>query len=516
MEDPGDETTGTSASDTEMDFTQTLTLANNNSTFDQTEEIPTKEIVYHDVTEEIGPIQPIDRTEEIPVFGMEGSAHERRVAKEGARGLWNVSYIIILFILGYVGYSILIKGPSKQHQQTRQAMINADRLLNQGRYERALEEFEKLYEGDPTSQEYHLRYAVLKLQLEGDTFLPRKLLEQLLESPDTNTRVRANIGMGLAHLMDNELGLAEFRFKEARAMDERFFPPVINIGIKDMMTGNWKGTLASMVEASTIAPNHIMIGLSLVRANIEYGKAIHNPGYFKKANDIIDIITKVHGIYHQEALLFRIYIETLSDDKIAARKTMLKFLDSNPLITEEYRYNLFIYRPFLNWKTLSSYCSEIIASLEDDQYTKAFEAFCLSKAEEYSIALKVIEDARDRAPTDPLVQSIYAYILQKMNLKTESSVALTTARKNNVEEKLVAPNVLQARFCETEQNWTCAIEEWERVLKKRPTDVAALTGAGMANLQMKKMDQAVSYVNRALSVTDDYVPLQILKSEIGK
>tara|TARA_B100000749_G_C18450166_1_gene476209 strand:- start:43472 stop:45202 length:1731 start_codon:yes stop_codon:yes gene_type:complete len=516
LEDGPEETTGTSNA-TDIDFTQTLTLATDHAEGDLTEEIPVKEIIYHDLTEELDPIAKNKNSgQSIPSFGVEGNPAAHARAEQAAKPLWVIVGLVVLIVAGFVGYRTLVKAPADRKNRFIAQKRVAAEFLKQGRYNLALEKYEQLYDSDPSDKSIYLQYATLKLQLEKDTLLPKKLYGNLIQDPVNPIRARANLGLGLAHLMDNELGLAENSFREALSIEPNLHAGHLNLGIKEMINGNWKGALQEFSRAENLQNRHPIVLLNLIRANVEMVKLSGGNKFINKAYQKIGALKTMGTFYTQEALLFKIYLDLYRKANVDTEASLKEFLDSNPYISENYKYNVFVNQQFIDWKALSSYCSEIIANIVESHITKAFEAFCLAKSDQLSIAKTVIEDAINRSPRDPLVNSVFSYILTKLGLDVESSVALSTALRNNSSGEFALPSILKARLCARSGDWDCSKEEWNKVLQKQVDNVAALTGIGEAHLELGEGDLSLQFLNRARAIGDDYVPLQVLQSKLER
>ena len=279
--------------------------------------------------------------------------------------------------------------------------------------------------------------------------------------------------------------------------------------------GNLEEALESFKKAYEMKPGSPMVQLNLIRAYVELAKS-GKKQHLSSAEKLVNVLMQKGGIYQQEAYLMQLYIYLLKNQKDKLESSLAGFLDQNPFLSEGYRYNLFMNKQFVSWKSLSSYCSEIIANIEDSFYAKTFEGFCQAKAEEYTIAKKVIQDAMNRAPGNALVQSIYSYIFMKMGLNAEASVTLGSANKSNTDNQFRLPHVMQAKFCADSSDWECAKKEWEKVLEKNLSDISALTGLAQVSFEKGDKSAAFRYMNKAKSISEDFVPLKVIESKLDE
>jgi hypothetical protein len=122
----------------------------------------------------------------------------------------------------------------------------------------------------------------------------------------------------------------------------------------------------------------------------------------------------------------------------------------------------------------------------------------------------MIENAVSQAPKDPLIQSLYSYILHSSSLEDGASVALGKALEFDMSGTYQLPLILQAQFCERQKDFDCSQKYWNQLITKNPNNLTALAGLAQRALDVGDNAQFTSILVRGLTVSPDYKPLRRL------
>ena len=233
----------------------------------------------------------------------------------------------------------------------------------------------------------------------------------------------------------------------------------------------------------------------------------------KKAQKLLEPIAEKQQSYYQEALLGIAYIQ--KEEGTLEPALIQKILDSDPYLTNQHNYPVWIDRDHYSWLELLPLCQKIYSAEKMDQLFVSLYAYCLSRAKLYEKAILMIKKAESADPESALVKSLHAYMAHLVNLKNDSAQILGYALKFNGDRRYVLPYILQARFCEQNQDLACAGENWAMVLKQNPHSLSGLGGIAFAKHKQGHFQEAEEYMNQGLLLSKGalYGPLLFLKRQ---
>lgn len=249
----------------------------------------------------------------------------------------------------------------------------------------------------------------------------------------------------------------------------------------------------------------------------------NNPNHISKIKEILYTMTQNPQTYYQEAMLALAYISLLEKQPNKTLSLIQKLLDTNPFLTEEYYYNVFIDRKIYTWPAWTKFCKEIYQSNKNNKFYITFYAYCLSRSGQFTLARQHIKKAHTIDGEDPLIKAIYAYTIytaaqhkNSNNTTSQFVFILSDAVDSNEDYNYFLPYIMQARFCEKNQDWGCAIRYWQMVLQNDPIS----SYAGIANVYYhKKMyKEARQYVGYGLehNFSKRYKPLLLVDRQLKK
>lgn len=124
---------------------------------------------------------------------------------------------------------------------------------NQGRLDKAIEEFEKLRKIEPESMDI-LRYSARLYHLSGDTKTAIKLLRKAVEMEPQNDQIHHSLA--LAYMSRKENDKAVESLKKALALSPKKDSYYFELGALMEKTGDFKGAIENMRRAIDINPLH--------------------------------------------------------------------------------------------------------------------------------------------------------------------------------------------------------------------------------------------------------------------
>ena len=220
----------------------------------------------------------------------------------------------------------------------------------------------------------------------------------------------------------------------------------------------------------------------------------------REAEYFLQEISKRPEDYYQEAMVGLIYVKSQVGKPVL--NLIEKLLDSDPGLTNGYYYNVYIDRKFYSWPELLPVCEKIYSTNKDNQLMITFYAYCLARAHRYELAQEFIKKAVLIDSRNVLIKSVHAYIAGFINLRDQSVLILGDAIQSNFDMKYMLPYILQAQFCEENEDWECAVQNWRLVLKNTPNSISSLGGLAYAKYNQGHYGEAKVYMERGFDIDD--------------
>lgn len=234
----------------------------------------------------------------------------------------------------------------------------------------------------------------------------------------------------------------------------------------------------------------------------------------KKIQNLLTKITKYPQNYYQEALVGLVYIKNKNNQDVSP--LIKNLLDTNPNLTNNYFYNIWVNKNIYSWQELLPFCKNIYSSHKENKLFISFYAYCLVRANNFELAQQFIKQAHIMDPKHALIKAVYAYITYAINLKDKSAELLGDAISINMNNQYILPHILQAQFLTNNLDWEQVIFEWKKVLKNNPNSISGLGGLAYAKYHLHLYTEAQEYINQGFSIdkTKGYSPLLFVSDSI--
>lgn len=475
-----------------------------------------KEIIYDSVRET--PHQNNTKAQEkIATYGYAGDRVVRQKAQETSRFLWVITGGILLAVVGFVLFKQYVAQPIRQHIAKVDHLEMGKEAIQLGNYPKALEHLKKAFEFNSRQPEIYIFLAPLLLQVEGQTLQAKRLLTELIKSRPSEVDVRAATAMAIAHMMDFEWQRAEIQLSEAISHQENYSPAWVNWGLLALEKSEWSAARERLAKGIYYGERDGAAYLMLAEAFVQQWQTQNNAELLKEAKSYLVKFIEKNSDYKQEARFFVVYLDLLMGQNVEERQ-LTQILDMDPSHTDLHRKNLFIRRERAGWKALNPYCQQLYRKTQHIPRGRAWLAYCLLRGGNKDEAKTAIDDAVAQAPKDPLIQAVYAYILQELNLEGQASVALGRALEFDRKREYRLPLILQARFCHEQGELECASDMWRSVLQLDKNSLAAVVGLSDINFKQQNLAEGKKLLERAKSLSRDksYRPLLELNATLLK
>ena len=443
---------------------------------------------------------------------QEKSVVLKRTNKKKAHTDWVIFFLIVVGV-----FSLIIYQKNKSSQAMRgetaplseQAHLGAD-YFSAGDYFKAFE----IWQDQQTqlNPSHSLAFRILKFQLKNDISEGKELVN--INNPEIINQEIQNLIKALVQLKIDKQKSASKLFKEILArqpspdIEQSAFANLALLAVRNKECDFFK----QYKESQFANKNIISFAFSFCLLESD-PKSLEGR---KKAQALLEGVVQNQGDYYQEALVGLAYIKYLKKEDPSA--WLKSLLDSNPYLTDTYRHNVFIDRKIYSWSEFVPFCKKIYSTGKENVIFITFYAYCLSRSDRYEQAEQFIKKVALSKPRDPLIKAQQAYIMSAQGSKGESVLLLGTAVRFNTERKYTLPYILQARFCEKNKDWACAVQNWQIVLEKNPLSVSGLGGLSYAKYNQGLYEEAEEYMTRGFSAdqTDLYSPLLFVQSQLEK
>lgn len=499
-------------------LTQTLTDLSDSDLTDEMHDdgflsSSTKEIVIHDVKEQGRTQTPNPIGGRYQPSQVQNTAIQRQVEKT-TRGLWAIT-LVVLVAVGIFITQKKISGSGGAGFESRPTLAglkqNVVSLVQTGHYAEALKELKSYFSDPNQAGDLAIYYGSLLIQVEGQTVLGRRLLNQVLSAKRPEAK-QAYTGLGVADLIDGQVDSAEDNFQKALSYDGSYVPALVNLSSVYLQKGDYGKAKTMAVKALRISPAQGEALLNLAEAQLYLYKSNNNLNELNSVGKMIKEFTDKNWDFRTELSFYGLYFDYLRNEKNLEEK-LRSYLDRDPQLTSDHRHNVFIYRGRSQWKVLSRFCEQMAEKIGDSARVATFVASCYAREGRWDQARRQIERAVNQAPRDPLIQAWYSYIFKESGDPEQASVILGRASEYNRRGEYVLPVLLQARFCQSNGDTDCARESWQKIYEFDMDYLPALAGMAWVNVKKKTFGEANKLVDRGLRISPDYIPLLELRQK---
>lgn len=469
-----------------------------------------REVVIEQIVEETTFSRGSESRNQVKTYGSSQDKALDKKANKAARSLWTVTVLLLVGVVGVILYTRFISSPLRKEKQLNAWVDEAREWQGIGFYEKALALYEKAYSLGVKKFPSLVDLALLKVQVNGDTASARQMLTEI-QTSSRDDRVKIEKVRGLSYLVEGDSQKAEegfLRLKRSGPVDPS---NDMNLASALLMGEKYEETVTLLKSLLETGASESAISLMLSEAYLGLAQE-------ESQSEPIDLAIRQLGEhisrtddYGQEARVLRAYISTSFGNHSLHESIVTQILDRDPHETNDFFHRLDIYRGHVDWPRISRWCLQLGRGTEVSARLTGLHAYCMIRAGDRDRAKRVIQDAVAQAPRDALLQGLYAYILNEVGLGDQASVALGRAIKMDRKKELQLPLILQARFCEEQNDQECALQSWLDVIKVEPSSLAAQAGIGLIHMNNRNFVEAKKYLEIGMLKSSNYKPFLKLR-----
>ena len=359
-----------------------------------------------------------------------------------------------------------------------------------GNYLQALKMWEK--EENALSQDNELLFKTLRFQLNNNIFQGEEIIKRYENrNPDLKKMIRALIQLKTGDSQSaGQLFIELIDSAQSQDVKKAAFA---NWALLSAKTGNCE-FFKKYMEDEFGNKNLISFSFSLCLLQSQSATADQK----MKAESFLQVISQKPQDYYQESLVGLAYIKSQKGEPILS--LIVKLLDSDPELTKNYYYDVYVDRKIYSWPQLLPLCKQIYSTDKNNRFLVTFYAYCLVRSYHHELAQQFIKQAVLIDSKDVLIKTIHAYIVSSINFKDQSVLILGDAIQSNSDMQYVLPYILQAQFCEENEDWDCAVQNWQLVLKNTPDSISGLSGLAYAKYSQGHYEEAKAYMEHGFGV----------------
>lgn len=431
-------------------------------------------------------------------------------SKKTLKPLWIISplTLIVITVVSFLIFNQQIKPKEESESSTDQ---NGYIYFSVGDYSKAIEIFKEQEKKNKLKPEDKLLLQILKFQLNDDISQTEKIIDVNTDMAPEEKEIIA----ALVQLKNGNSKSAEESFNNLIIQNDHS-QEIKNISLANLALLSAKQGKCNFFNRhrNNLSKHTNLIQFAFSMCLLQSNNLL--PTQQQKAENILQKITRKPKDYYQEALVGLAYIKHKNGDPVSP--IIENLLDSNPYLTENYHYSIFIDRKIYSWTQLLPLCKKIYSAQKNNKLFISFYSYCLVRSQNYELAQQFIKQASLSDSKDVLIKSVHAYITDIINLKDYSALILGDAIQANNDRKYMLPYILQARFCEKKEDWECAIQNWSLVLNDTPDSLSGLGGIAYAKYNQGHHAEAQEYVNHgfALNSETSYSPLLFVSAMLEK
>jgi tetratricopeptide (TPR) repeat protein len=466
-----------------------------------------KEIVIHNVQEQTHTSHPLGAGRFSTAQGQ-STAIQRQV-ESTTRGLWIVTMVVLLAVAAFIVQKRMshIGTVAPTSLSSLKQVVMAD--VQTGQYAEALRELKAFFPDPSQSGEMAIYFGSLLVQVEGQTVLGRRILNQVIAQHRPEIK-QAYTSQGVADLMDGQLDSAQDNFDKALAIDPGYNPAIVNAASVALQRGDYMRAKNLALKALQLVPlqGEALLALAEAQLYLFKGNSSHND--LNTVGKMIKQFRSKQWDYSAELGFYSLYFDFLRQDRDFEER-LTAYLDQDPELTQDHRHNVFIYKGHTQWKILGRLCEQMAERLGDGPRVSTLLASCFGHEGRWDQARRAIEKSVQQAPKDSLIQAWFSYVLKQSSEANQASVVLGHASEYNRKGEFVLPILLQARFCAASEDIECARESWQRIYERDLDNLPAVSGLAWVNAQKGSRSEANKLMEKGLKISPDYIPLLLLR-----
>lgn len=375
----------------------------------------------------------------------------------------------------------------------------------------AIKNFKQALQLRPQDIDTKLQVASLMVYFEGQTTEAQRLINSFVETESSPEILKeAYVILALAQMLDGQFTSAGEYLTKSLKYDKNFTPALINRAYIHLNQEKFSEAIQelSMIRDPVGTAANSLKSILLPYALIRSGDQRSHSADYQRAIEISGRHAKNGLELSQEAELLQL-IAKFKSNKIL--ENVSEVLDSDPELNVQFIPDLLIYPRAVDWTHFINWCEESVSQSNKVALSTALQGYCELRANRQDSAGRHFKEAVMQDPTNSLLIALNSYYLRSAGNEGAAKAEISAL---NSDKNFMLPKLFSARECYQKNDFKCAKEQYESILKFNPRDLSAISGLAQTYFKLKEEKKSAEYLARGLAISNRYKPLLWLKKEL--
>ena len=382
--------------------------------------------------------------------------------------------------------------------------------INAGDYRDALLHLREAQNVNSGDVDVQVSLAAMLLKVEGQTAAARRIISDVLASPDVSpeNKKKSDVILSYADLLENEPARAVSRLAAYTKIEDEL-DRVIAFNKSVALEATKQSREAKLILQPILSdpkygpPSRLLLAIMTADSNQEI--AVEN------IRPVIDGGDYRPRPFQQEALVIQAYLQMKAQNTKTAEAAITAALTEDPYATGLFSYAPSLYLQAINWAQLRKYCQAIERGFPKSVEATTLLAVCELKSDRQARALELMDNALAQAPQDQLLLANNAFLLLEFGKDDEAKGSLRLAMRSSDSLQTL---LLMARACGGSRDAICERESYKKVLHLDPRHLTALVGLAELELRAGDAEAALQHYKQAMTIDPSFAPLLRLKEKL--
>ncbi len=448
------------------------------------------------------------RSVEPKSYGLQKEVRSAPVAKSNLP-LIIAAIVVVAFAAFWYAKSTAKRGGALQasFSTLKRTGLNA---INAGDYRDALLNLREAQNVNSSDIDVQISLAAMLLKVEGQSAAARRLISDVLASPNISSenKKKSDAILSYADLLENEPSQAVARLSSYNKIEDELdrviaFNKSVALEATKQSRDAKRALQPILSDAKYGPPSRLLLAIMTADSNQEI--AVEN------IRPVIDGGNYRPRPFQQEALVIQAYLQMKAQNIKTAEAAITAALTEDPYATSLFSYDPALYLQAINWAQLRKYCQGIESGFSKSVEAKTLLAVCELKSDRQARALELMDNALAQAPQDQLLLANNAFLLLEFGKDDEAKGSLRLAMRSSDSLQTL---LLMARACNGTNDAICERESYKKVLHLDPRHLTALVGLAELELRAGDAEAALKHYKEALSIDPSFAPLLRLKEKL--
>ena len=419
--------------------------------------------------------------------------------------LWTVASLFAISAIGVFYYQkhqrLLAQGQANQWLQVAHEQVRF------GQSAKALEFINKANQGLKLSSEDQILRAELLLQVEGKASESMRLLSEVKNLQDPRVIREAGLARSLVYMKEQRWNEAAVELNSLLGLNPNDEETRLNQALLEF----YQGRIVTSMQMLN----------GLVESGYKNGEILILKGWLAlawpqkndrsaKVDQVAEELRKnIESDFelHFEKNLMLANLKLQAGKKEEALKVITSMWNADPFDSRNFLQSLNVDSQILSWDRFFQICDNLAKTFPGQEPAFALDSICLYQRGDTSQALQKIDERRRQLSQSPLLAAVQALLYMNVGRGAEAR----TLGQFTQEE--VLGQLVIGQLCQSEMDWACAEQAWNRVLSAAPQNPMAAYGLSVVAKQRGNENLVREQLRKAMILSPRYRPFLETRGE---